>query len=168
MFLIHPDSKNHAITLPWDIWRLLEGQSLFTTMLLCAAGLGAPCWGMRLGAGASLQEHRAHGRELHPSPPCPARGPAWPSCTAGCHPLPHPLPAFPFDVFFSLKDSTVNPSLENEKKQTGTFGGAPSAKDKAGCCQGHRHEDIHLHSSPSPYSLSRRELSRFRLHAFKG
>lgn len=126
---------------------------------------GAPCWGMVL---VLAPRSRAHGSELPPSPPCAVHGPAWPWCTAGRHSLSPAPPAFPSDVVFRLKNSTVNLSLESEEKQTGTFGGAPSAKDKAGCCQGHRQEDIHLHSSPSPSSPSRRESSCFRLHVFKG
>lgn len=58
-----------------------------------------------------------------------------------------------FEVFFKLKNVTVNQPLVNKKSKQ-TFIGAESPKDKAGCCQGHMHDDIHLHSSPSPYSLS--------------
>lgn len=151
--LFHQDSKNHTITLLWDIGGC------------CSPGCCRTGCSLVLGL---APKSRAQGRELPPSPPCPVHGPARPSCTAGCPWLPPAPPAFPSDVFFSLKDSTVNLSLENEEKQTGTFGGAPSAKDKAGCCQGHRQEDIHLHSSPSPPSPSWREPSCFRRHVFKG
>lgn len=54
----------------------------------------------------------------------------------------------------------VTRSLVDKEKQTGALGGAPSAKDKAGCCQGRRRDDIHLHSSPPRLSLGERRRSR--------
>lgn len=150
------------------------------TMLLTAMGPRGPHWAICLGASASLRHAAVQEEQGTPATKMLLASPLYPVLLApfaAWSSLPHvcfgtsPIPSrssssFPLKRFFNLKDGTVSPSLVNKEKQTGTFRGAPSPKDKAGCCQGHRRDDIHLHSSPSPYSLSLREPSRFRAVRF--